>query len=125
MMRKWIACYLVLAMVVIGVVSPAQASFISSETVTPATSDRADDLQTVQAALESRLVSQRLADLGFTAEEVGARIAQLSNEQIHQVAQKLDQVRVGQDGGAVIGVLVIIGLVVLIYYLVTHKIVIQ
>ena len=31
MMRKWIACYLVLAMVVIGVVSPAQASFISSE----------------------------------------------------------------------------------------------
>ena len=125
MMKKWIACYLVLAMVMIGVVSPAQASFFSSEALTPPTSDRAGDLLTVQAVIESKLVSQRLADLGFTAEEVGARIAQLNNEQIHQMAQNLDQLRVGQDGGVVIGILVIIGLGVLIYYLLTHKIVIQ
>ena len=125
-MRKWIACYLVLAMVVIGVASPVQASFFSSEALTTASSDRTGDLQTVQAALESKLVRQRLADLGFTAEEVGARVAQLSDEQIHQVAQRLDQVRIGQDGfGVVIGLLVVAGLVVLIYYLLTNRIIIQ
>ena len=124
-MRKCIVCYLVLAMTVIGMVSPVNASFLPSEALTTPGSDRAGDLQTVRTVLESKLVRQRLADLGFTAEEVGARVAQLSDEQIHQLAQRLDELRVGGDGGAVLGVLVIIGLVVLIYYLLTHRISIQ
>jgi hypothetical protein len=42
------------------------------------------------------------------------------------VAQRLDEVRVGQDGfGILIGLLVIAGLVVLIYYLLTHQVVIK
>ncbi|MGD0233268.1 MAG: PA2779 family protein [Syntrophorhabdales bacterium] len=125
-MRKWITCYLVLAMVAIGVVPPVEASFLSSETITTGGSDRSLDLQTVREALETKLVRQRLADLGFTPEEVRARIAQLSDQQIHQVAQRLDEVRVGQDGfGILIGLLVIAGLVVLIYYLLTHQVVIK
>jgi hypothetical protein len=125
-MRKWITCYLVLAMVAIGVVPPVEASFLSSETITTGGSDRSLDLQTVREALETKLVRQRLADLGFTPEEVRARIAQLSDQQIHQVAKRLDEVRVGQDGfGILIGLLVIAGLVVLIYYLLTHQVVIK
>ena len=126
-MRKWITCYLVLAMVVIGVVPPVEASFLSSETITTTGgSDRSLDLQTVREALETKLVRQRLADLGFTPEEVRARIAQLSDQQIHQVAQRLDEVRIGQDGfGILIGLLVIAGLVVLIYYLLNHQVVIK
>jgi len=126
-MRKWITCYLVLAMVAIGVVPPVEASFLSSETITTTGgSDRSLDLQTVREALETKLVRQRLADLGFTPEEVRTRIAQLSDQQIHQVAQRLDEVRVGQDGfGILIGLLVIAGLVVLIYYLLTHQVVIK
>ena len=124
-MRKWITCYLVLAMVVIGVVPPVEASFLSSETMKMTVNDRALDLRTVQGTLETKLVSQRLVDLGFTAEEVGARLAQLSDQQIHQMAQKLNDVRVGQDGGFFIGLLVIAGLVVLIYYLLRHPVVIK
>ena len=125
-MRKWITCYLVLAMVVIGVVPSVEASFLSSETITTGGSDRSLDLQTVREALETKLVRQRLADLGFTPEEVRARIAQLSDQQIHQVAQRLDEVRIGQDGfGILIGLLVIAGLVVLIYYLLNHQVVIK
>ena len=125
-MRKWITCYLVLAMVVIGVVPPVEASFLSSETIKMTVNDRAPDLRSVQGTLETKLVSQRLVDLGFTAEEVGARLAQLSDQQIHQMAQKLNDVRVGQDGfGIVIGLLVIAGLVVLIYYLLHHQVVIK
>ncbi len=44
-MRKWITCYLVLAMVVIGVVPPVEASFLSSETMKMTVNDRALDLQ--------------------------------------------------------------------------------
>jgi hypothetical protein len=125
-MRKWITCYLVLAMMMIGTVPPVEASFLSSETMKTTGSDRALDLQAVQAALETKLVRQRLTDLGFTPEEVGARIAQLSDRQIHQVAQRLDEVRVGRDGfGVVISLLVVAGLVVLIYYLLHHQVVVQ
>jgi hypothetical protein len=126
-MRKWITCYLVLAMVVIGMVPPAEASFLSSEaTRTTGVSDRSLDLQTIQVALETKLVSQRLADLGFTPEEIRARVAQLSDQQIHQVAQKLDELRVGQDGfGVFIALLVIAGLVALIYYLLRNPVVIR
>ena len=124
-MRKWITCYLVLAMAVIGAVPPVEASFLSSETMKMTVNDRALDLSVVQGTFETKLVSQRLVDLGFTAEEVGARLAQLSDQQIHQMAQKLNDVRVGQDGGFFIALLVIAGLAVLIYYLLRHPVVIK
>jgi hypothetical protein len=124
-MKKSISCYLVLAMVLIGVVPSVDASFFSSETVKTTGNERALDPHMFQVALETKLVSQRLADLGFTAEEVGVRLAQLSDQQIHHLAQKLDDVRVGQDGGFFIGLLVIAGLVVLIYYLLRHPVVIK
>ena len=125
-MRKWITCYLVLAMVVIGIVPPVNASFLSSETMRTMGNDRTSDLQTARVALETKLVRQRLVDLGFTAEEVGARLAQLSDQQTHQLAQKLNDVRIGQDGfGIVIGLLVIAGLVYVIYYLLHHQVVVQ
>ena len=125
-MKKWITCYLMLAMVVIGIVPPVNASFMSSETVKTMDNERTFDLHAAQGALETRLVSQRFLDLGFTAEEVGARLSQLSDQQLHQLAQKLNDVRVGQDGfGVVIGLLVIAGLVVLIYYLLHHQVVVQ
>ena len=126
-MKKWITCYLVLAMIVVGMVPPAGASFLSSEAIkTAGISDRASDLHRIQTSLETKLVRQRLADLGFTPEEIRARIAQLSDQQIHQVAQKLDEVRVGQDGfGIFIGLLVIAGLIWLIYYLLTHEVLIK
>ncbi len=124
-MKKCIVCYLVIAITVIGMVPPVEASFMPSETLTTTGSDRAEDLQTVQTVLESKFLRQRLADLGFTTEEVRSRIAQLSDQQIHQLAQSIDEMRIGGDGGAVIGVLLIIGLIVLIYLLLTHRVAIQ
>ncbi len=125
-MRKWITCYLVLAMVAIGVVPPVNASFLPSETAKTMGSDGGFEQQSARTALETRLVRQRLVDLGFTADEVGARLAQLNDQQIHQLAQNLDDVRVGQDGfGIVIGILVVVGLMFVIYYLLHHQVVVQ
>jgi hypothetical protein len=40
---------------------------------------------------------QRLADLGFSADEITARLSELSDEQIHYFASKLDDLKVGGD----------------------------
>jgi hypothetical protein len=79
--------------------------------VTGASSARATDLGTIQATLESKVVAQRLADLGMTTAEVKDRLSALSDEQLHQVAQNIDGL---QPGGALILILAIIGAVVVV-----------
>ncbi len=125
MFKRWSAWYLVVAICIMGFVPPLEASFLPSETVASGTT-RPADLDTVQKVLETRLVQQRLQDLGFTPEEVSARLAQLSDVQIHQLAQRLDDLRVGQDGWSVFfGILAVAALVIIIYYLLTNKVVIH
>lgn len=125
MLKRCIACYLVGALCIMGVVQPLEASFLPSEALTSG-STRTADLDAVQKVLETKLVKQRLLDLGFTPEEVSGRIAQLSDAQIHQLAQRLDELRVGQDGWSVFfGILAVAALVIIIYYLVTEKVVIK
>ena len=72
------------------------------------------------------MISQRLSEFGLTPEEVGARVTQLDDKQIHQFAQQLDEVKVGGDGGLdfVVGLLVIAILVVILVYLLGHRIII-
>jgi len=72
---------------------------------------RAADLSTIQSTLESKLVAQRLADIGLTAQEAHARLAALSDDQLHQVAQNLDGL---QPGGELILILAIIGAIVVV-----------
>jgi hypothetical protein len=72
---------------------------------------RAADLGTIQSTLESKLVAQRLTEVGLTAQEVQARLAALSDDQLHQVAQNLDGL---QPGGELILILAIIGAIVVV-----------
>jgi hypothetical protein len=67
------------------------------------------DLQQIQTKLESKLVAQRLNDVGLTPPEVQKRLASLTDEQLHQVAQNLDGL---QSGGVLFLILAIIGAVV-------------
>lgn len=123
MARKYIVWYLVAAMFVIGIVPRLEAAFVPSQAITMTPVDRLSDQQAIQSILEDRLVRQRLKDLGYTIEEIQERLSQLSDQQIHAVAQKLDDLRVGQDSGLgiVIAVLVIIVLVILIINLTTGR----
>jgi len=121
-MKKCITWYLVIALCIIGSIPRVEAAFIPSEVIELTTIDRAKDLQTIQNHLETKLIQQRLKDFGFTPDEIKARISQLSDQQIHSIAQKLDDLRVGQDGlGFVIAILVIIILVIVLINLTTGK----
>jgi hypothetical protein len=79
--------------------------------------DRAADIQTIQRVLESKVVAQRLTDLGLSVEEVQQSMAKLTTEELHQVAMNLDGLQAGGELGLVIGILVVVLLVILIIYL--------
>lgn len=127
MAKKWIVWCLVTAMFILGIAPRLEAAFVPSQAINSAPSDRASDLKVIQSALEDKLVRQRLQDLGFTSKEISDRLSLLNEEQIHSIAQKLDDLRVGQDSGVgiVIAVLVIIILIIVIVNLTTgHKVVV-
>jgi hypothetical protein len=88
-------------------------------------SERNTDLETVRQALEHELVAQRLADYGFSKEEVQIKLQTLSDAQLHQLASVADDLAAGADGlGIVVTVLVIILLVIIILKLTNNKIVV-
>lgn len=125
-MRKYVIWYLVCAMFIIGIAPRLEAALSPSEMLALSPTTRASDTETIRTALEHKLVRQRLADLGFSADEISARLSELSDEQIHYFASKLDQLRVGGDGlGILIGILVIVLLVLLILHLAGHKVIVK
>jgi hypothetical protein len=72
------------------------------------------------------MISERLRQLGFAEEGIQQRLNQLSDEQIHRLALKMDELKVGGNGAEVfISVLVIAILVVILIYLLGHKIAIK
>ncbi|OPY72787.1 MAG: hypothetical protein A4E64_02775 [Syntrophorhabdus sp. PtaU1.Bin058] len=126
MAKKTLIYYLAIAMFVIGIVPRVEAAFVPSQAIALPAADRAEDLGRIQTVLESKLVKQRLQDLGFAADEINARLSQMSDQQIHSFAQQLDDLRVGKDGlGVVIAVLLIIILVIVMINLTTgHRVVV-
>jgi hypothetical protein len=121
-MKRYIAWYLVIAMFMVGIVPRVEAAFIPSEVMELTAIDREKELQKIQTLLETKLIQQRLKDFGFTAEEIKARLSQLSDQEIHSIAKRLDDIRVGQNGlGIVIALLVIAILVVILIKLTTGK----
>src|SRR5437867_6589605 len=64
-------------------------------------SNRVTDLQAIQRVLETKIVQQRLQDWGLKADEVEARLSQLSDEQVHQMATRLDALMPGGELGLI------------------------
>jgi hypothetical protein len=126
-LNKWIAWYLVVAMFVIGITPRVYAGFAPSEMIGLSPAERAADLEKVRQFLEMKMVRERLKDFGYTSEEVQSRLSRLDDEQIHQLALKLDDLNVAGDSGLgiIIGLLIIVVLVIVIIQLLGHKIVIK
>lgn len=108
--------------------APAFAGLAPSIPSTPelAMEGRKVQIETVQRALESQVVGDRLKAYGLSAEEVTAKLDAMSDEQLHMMAQASERVLAGGSGlGIVISVLVIILLVVLIMKLVGKEVVVR
>ena len=126
-LQKWIIGYLVLAMFVIGITPRVYAGFSPSEAFRLLPDERSSDVQKIQRFLELKMVRERLKELGLSPDEIQARLNQISDPQIHQLALKLDDLKVAGDDflGVIILLLVITILVVLLIQLTGHKIVIK
>jgi hypothetical protein len=117
---------LVFMALVMGWCPPEGRAMLAPATTSATASDstRADDLQNIQRVLENKLVQQRLEDLGFSSEEINTRLMGLSDAQVHQMASQIDALMPGGDAGLgiVIALLVIAILVVILVYLLDHRI---
>jgi len=122
-LTKWVIWYMATVMCLIGITPRLYAGLSPSEVIALSQSDRHADLQKIQTALESKMIRERLKQLGFSEEGVQNRLNQLTDDQIHQIALKVDELNIGGDGvEVVIAILVIIILGVIIYLLLGHRI---
>ncbi len=122
---KHVSWYLVIAMFIIGIAPRVDAGLAPSEIIALTQVDRTADLGKIQKVLETRAISERLAQFGLTQDEIQKRLTQLSDRQIHQTALQLDDLKVGQDAlGVIIALLLIAILVVLLLQLTGHKVIV-
>lgn len=129
--KKLLSSYLIMAVLVIGMASGVEAGFSQSELIELEKVDRAQDLQKIRKVLEIKMVKSRLEQLGFTQEEVRTKLEGLSDQQVHQLASKLDELKVG---GSMVGVdsssvllaflviIVVVGIIILLVGLTVHAI---
>jgi len=120
-MAKYVTWYMVIVMFLIGITPRAYAGFSPSEEMALFPLDRPSDLQKIQKVLESKMIRERLNALGFSQEEIQARFKQLSDEQVHQIALKLDELNVGGDGEVIIILLLIAVIAGLVFYLLGYR----
>jgi len=124
--KKLIVLYLVMVLPVIGAASKVYAGFSPSEIPAVPGMHTASDFTSIQKVLEVKMVKERLEKLGFTQEEIQARINQLDPQEIHKLALNLDQLKVGGDGfEIVIALLVIAILVVVLIKVTSHQVIIK
>lgn len=71
------------------------------------------------------IIKERLGRLGFTQKESQERLEKLNDRQIHQLAMKIDDLRVGGNGFEVLVVLLLIGIVVGVWvYATGHRVIV-
>ena len=113
-LMKYVSCYCIVAVFVMGFVPKVYAGFSPSEVVVLPEVDRSVDLEKIQKALETKMIKGRLEQLGFSADEIQSRLGQLNDQQIHELALQIDELKVGGNGGAVIILLLVAALVVVL-----------
>jgi len=125
---KCVSWYLVLAMFIIGVaprvdagLSPSEVIALSQADRTPARPAGGSDLQKIQKILETKMIGKRLEAFGFSSEEIKARLGRLNDQEIHQFALRLDEIKIGGGGFEVIVVVLLVGILIGLWLHVTGK----
>jgi hypothetical protein len=124
-LMKHVSWYLIIAMFIIGIAPKADAGIAPSEIIVMSQVDRTADLGKIQKVLEMKMVRERLEKLGFAQDEIQTKLGSLSDQQMHNLALQIDDIKAGGDGlGIVIALLVIVILVVLLIQLTGHRVVV-
>jgi hypothetical protein len=116
---KPLVIYLAVALIAASTVAgPAEAMYLRLDPVSAPDApsvDRNAEMATIQKTLETEVIRQRLEDLGLSSSEVFAKLSTLTDEQVHQLASRIDAVQAGGRGGSIdASTLIIILLLVLL-----------
>ena len=125
--RFWTALIVVLSLTTLTV-SPAGAGIAPSRTsgTTGISTPRDADMLMAQRALENKVVAQKLHDYGVDPVAAQARLASMSDRDLHTLASTSRGLPSGGDAtGAVIGVLVVVILVIVILRLTNHDVIVR
>ena len=118
---RWLACVLAVTTTFVCSLQTGASAMIAPAAVpapaADAVQDRASDMQTVQKTLESKVLRQRLHEMGLSDKEIDARLSKLSDKQVHQLASRIHALNPGGDF-TLFGVLILVVLVLLVIYLV-------
>jgi len=115
---KVVAWYLVMAMFVLGITPRVFAGFSPSEAVSILNFDRSSDIDKIRKVLEMKMVRERLKNFGFTPDEIEKKLIQLDDQQIHQLALNLDELKVGGNTWVWVLVILLLAAIGVIAYLV-------
>lgn len=125
-LTNWVLWYMITVMFLLGITPKVEAGFSPSEVIGQSQMNRSTEVEKIQKFLETKMIRERLQAFGLSQEEIQTRVNHLTDDQIHQVALKVDELKVGGDGGeVVIIILLILVLVALIIYVTGHKIILK
>lgn len=116
---KPLVIYLAVALIAASTVAgPAEAMYLPlgpGSALDAPSVDRNVEMATIQKTLETEVIRQRLEDLGLSSSEVLTKLSTLTDEQVHQLASRIDAVQAGGHGGSInASTLIIILLLVLL-----------
>ena len=122
---KPLALYLAIACFVIASIPKDSLAYLVESQ--PASYSRGADMDKIQRVLESKMVSQRLQELGLSMDEINTRLNLLSDADVHQFASQMDNL---MPGGLDVAInimlfLVIAILVLVILHLLGYKVIIK
>ncbi|MBI4689899.1 MAG: PA2779 family protein [Nitrospirae bacterium] len=125
-LTRYISWYLMVAMFIIGIAPRADAGLVPSELMIVSQIDRTADFEKIQKVLEMKMVGDRLEKFGLTKDEIQKKLTTLSDQQIHGLALRIDDLKVGKDDvvGAVVVILVVAILVVLLLQLSGRRVIV-
>ena len=121
---KPLALYLAIACFIIASIPKDSLAYLVESQ--PASYSRGADMDKIQRVLESKMVSQRLQELGLSTDEINSKLAGLGDAEIHQFASRLDSLMPGGDAITTIMALLVIAILVLvILHLLGYKVIIK
>jgi hypothetical protein len=96
-LKKCIIWYLAVAVFIIGITPRVYAGFSPSEDTAVSSAGRISDFQNSQKSLERKMIRERLKEWGLSSDEIQGRLDRYGDEQVHQLALKVDDLKVGGE----------------------------
>lgn len=127
LLRVWTALLVILTMSALDVLPAAAGLAPSSRSgTTTVDSVRDADMLIAQRTLEHKVVAQKLRDYGVTPADAQRRLANMSDQDLHQLASASKGLPSGGDAtGGIIGVLVVVILVIVVLKLMNREVVVR